>query len=115
MLILPRRSDAWLLVTHHYRPRTNLPLLRDAIPHIRIVASELFGGSRIARVKDEQRARGRIGQRAGEDQFAARVGLAGEAKVFIAIGGAPSNEVVHHVVHEREIWHWKSPDGKTPA
>jgi hypothetical protein len=53
-----RRSGVRFLVAHHDSPWANLPLLRDAIPHIRILARKVFSGGRIGRVKDKERARG---------------------------------------------------------
>src|SRR5882724_8313075 len=108
MLVGPRRSNAGLLVAHDYRPGTNLPLLCDAILDVRIVAREVFGGSRIGRVEDKERARRRIGESACQNQFAARIRFARQAKVFFAIRAAPSDEIINHVVHQREIWHWNS-------
>jgi hypothetical protein len=66
---------------------------------------EMLGGSRIARVEDKERARRRIGESTCQNQFAPRIRFARQAKVFFAIRGAPSDEIINHVVHEREIWH----------
>src|SRR6266850_5350756 len=64
-------------------------------PGVRRIATNIF-------------ARGRIGQCAGQNQLAARIRFACHAKMFVAIRRAPGDEIIDHVVHEREIRHRNS-------
>jgi hypothetical protein len=98
------RGGGWF-VAHNYRPFADVPALNEAIDHVGIVAGEILGCVGLLAAKDEERAVGGFGKGAGENQFTAGVGIAGEFEVFIAIGTATVHEIVYHFIKESEVAH----------
>jgi len=92
-------------------PWANLPVFDQAVHNIRIFAGERLGDSAVVRVKDDQGAVGGVGKGPGQNDFAASVGLAGEAKMFVAIRCAASDEVVDDFIEESKVGHRISPQG----
>ena len=74
----------------------NRPRRHESVEDVRIVAGEV--GSSVTRVttEDEQRAVGRIGKRAGEQQITSRVSGADQREMLAVMGELGMKPEKHH-------------------
>ena len=80
-------------------------MLDESVYDVWVAAGERFDDGRIVRAEDEQGFVGRVGEGAGEEEFAAVVGLARVAEVVVAIGTAARQVIIDNFVDQREISH----------
>ena len=92
-------------VADHDSPRPDFPSFDEPVEDVWIAAGERFDDGRVVGAEDEQGFVGRVGEGAGEEEFAAVVGLAGVAQVIVAIGAAARQVIVDDFVDQREISH----------
>src|SRR5689334_22060367 len=92
-------------------PGANRPAFDEAAADIRIAFHEFLDHRGAAGLENEKRAIDGVGQGAAEDQFTAIVGLAGQAEVLFAVGGALFEVTVgEFLIEESEVGHVDSPE-----
>lgn len=89
----------------HRRPRADVPALDQPIDDIGIGRGEAFGDRGVGRVEQQHRAVDRIGERAAEDQLAARDRGFGVGEVRAAKVGTAREIVVRDIVEEQPVRH----------
>ena len=80
-------------------------MLHETVDDVGVALRERGGGAGGGGAEDEESAVGGFGERAGEKEFAAEVGFAGEREMRVAEGSASGNEVVDYFIEEGEIRH----------
>lgn len=87
-----------------------MPLTHEPLDDVGILARECFDNLSIGCAEHEECTIGRMAQRTGHDQLAARVRVTHEREVAHAMRHAAIDEVVDGIVRQGEVGHGQSGD-----
>jgi hypothetical protein len=86
------------LIPDHNGPRSDFPPRHQSPGDIGIIPGERFYDRAIGYEEDKQSAVGRLGERAGQEQFAATMGFPRESQMLVSILGPARHKVRDHIV-----------------
>jgi hypothetical protein len=92
-------------IADHDRPRSHRPASDESRSHVGVAFGEALDDRAIGALEYQERPVDRLGERAGEDQFAARMCGLRQRQVPGAVWLAPRDEIFDDVVQEGEVAH----------
>src|SRR5882762_1700881 len=100
-----RRWGSGLLVTDNDVPGADFPFFDKTVYDIGIFAGEGFGVALICGTKNDQGSVGRVGERAGKNDFATFTSLVCKAQVFLAERSATGDKIIDNFVEQGVVIH----------